>query len=417
MDIQQLIGDAELRIALDNLKAKNKQYSDIIDDKGFQYVDLVMEGGGMLGIALVGYTWALEQAGVRFLGIGGTSAGSINALLLAALDVPAEAKSPKLLREMTKLDFFEFVDGDDDSVDLIESWVEGAGKVKLAFKAVQVIDTLNANLGLNPGKVFLDWVTKLLDDVGIKTLADLEARINTIPPGLRTRAGEALDTVEKAGARLAIVAADVSTETKVIFPDNADLYFKKTEKINPALFVRASMSIPYFFEPLRIASLPSGPEALKRWSKVGYYAKMEKGGVPKYAVFVDGGIMSNFPIDVFHDYTGIPAAPTFGVKLQYDNRRHPIEGPFELLGAVFNSARHCLDYDFLHRNPEYKFLVQWIPCQGYNWLDFNMSDKSKAGLFREGARKAIEFLDRFDWEAYKKYREQINKARELAEGR
>ena len=37
-----------------------------------------MEGGGVLGIALTGYTYILEQAGIRFLGVGGTSAGSIN---------------------------------------------------------------------------------------------------------------------------------------------------------------------------------------------------------------------------------------------------------------------------------------------------------------------------------------------------
>lgn len=38
----------------------------------------VMEGGSVLGIALTGYTYVLQQAGIRFLGIGGTSAGSIN---------------------------------------------------------------------------------------------------------------------------------------------------------------------------------------------------------------------------------------------------------------------------------------------------------------------------------------------------
>jgi len=414
MDIQSLISDGALLEPLARLRAQQKKYSDIIDDENLQYVDLVMEGGGMLGIALVGYTWALEQAGIRFLGIGGTSAGSINALLLAALDVPAKAKSPKLLEEMTTLDFFSFVDGDDNSRDLIESWIEGSGKLKLAFKAVQVLGILNKRLGLNPGKVFQDWGTKLLNDEGIKTLADLRARINTIPKGLRTRDGKILDTPEKAGGRLAIVAADVSTETKVIFPDNADLYFNDPENVNPGIFVRASMSIPYFFEPLRLESLPQGEDAKKRWSDVGYSADTEKGGLPQYAVFVDGGIMSNFPIDVFHDYSGIPAAPTFGVKLEYDDRRHPIEGPFELLGAIFNSARHCLDYDFLHRNPEYKLLVQWIPCQKYNWLDFNMSDEHKAGLFKEGAVKAIEFLNRFDWAEYKAFRAKINETHGLA---
>ncbi|MBZ0092590.1 MAG: patatin-like phospholipase family protein [Sulfuricellaceae bacterium] len=408
MDIQALINDSELLPRLAGLKAK--QFSDIIDDEGLQYVDLVMEGGGMLGIALVGYTWALEQAGIRFLGIGGTSAGSINALLLAALDEPAKAKSPKLLAEMTSLDFFSFVDGDGDARDFIESWVAGAGKVKLAFKAMQVLDTLNEREGLNPGRVFQDWVASLLDREGIRSLAGLRARMNKLPRGLRQRDGTRLDTPALAGVRLAIVAADVSTETKVIFPDNADLYFAEPDSMNPALFVRASMSIPYFFEPLRLEPLPDGEEARARWSAVGYDAATENGGIPRYALFVDGGIMSNFPIDVFHTYSGIPAAPTFGVKLEYDKRRHPIDGPFELFGAM---ARHCLDYDFLHRNPEYKRLVQWIPCQGYNWLDFNMSDEHKAGLFKEGASRAAEFLEGFDWAGYKAIRAKLAEARAL----
>lgn len=414
MDIRALIEDPALLEALDRLKARGKEYSDVVDDQGFQYVDLVMEGGGMLGIALVGYTWALEQAGIRFLGLGGTSAGSINALLLAALDTPANPKSPKLLKEMTELDFFRFVDGDDDCRDLIETWVEGAGKVKLAFKAVQVIDTLNRDLGLNPGKIFRKWVSDLLHREGIHTLADLRARLGTLPPGLRTRSGQTLATPAEAGSRLAVVAADVSTETKVVFPDHAPLYFEDPEAVDPALFVRASMSIPYFFEPLRIEPLPAGEEAARRWAEVGYDAATEKGGLPGSALFVDGGIMSNFPIDLFHDYTGIPCAPTFGVKLQYDQRRHTIDGPFELLGAVFNSARHCLDYDFLHRNPEYRMLLQWIPCQKYNWLDFNMKDIDKAGLFKEGATKAIEFLRRFDWHAYRTYRAKLLEARRSA---
>lgn len=404
MNIDPLINDRELVQALERLKGKT--YSDVIDGNGLQYVDLVMEGGGMLGIALVGYTWALERAGIRFLGIGGTSAGSINALLLAALGTPDQPKSPKLLQELSQLDFFSFVDGDSDARDLIKTWVEGAGKVKLAFKAVQVIDNLNERLGLNPGTVFENWLKNLLAAAGIRTLADLRKRMNTVPAGLRIREGELLDTPAKAGSRLAIVAADVSTETKVIFPDNADLYFKNPDAQNPALFARASMSIPFFFEPYRIRSLPQGEAAKKRWAGVGFNTDKE-GGVPKDAVFVDGGIMSNFPIDLFHDYSCVPVAPTFGVKLQYDNRRRQIDGPLGLLGAIFNSARHCLDYDFIRRNPDYEKLVCWIPCQKYNWLDFNMSEDHKRGLFREGAEQAIGFLEKFDWEAYKTLRAQL----------
>lgn len=412
MDINALMNDEEVLKKLHALQREvqrdGKVFSDIIDDEGNQYVDLVMEGGGMLGIALVGYTWALEQMGIRFLGIGGTSAGSINALLIAALDVPANAKSPKLLELLASKNFYDFVDGDDDARDFIESWIEGAGKLKLAFKGAQVLDNLNERLGLNPGKAFENWIRDVLAAEGIRKRSELDARLQILPAGLRTRSGTRLNTVKKAGSKLAIVAADVSTETRVIFPAMASMYFRKPDDVNPALFVRASMSIPFFFEPLRLENLPRDAAAEKRWLDVGFDPEKEKGGLPASAVFIDGGIMSNFPIDLFHVPTGVPDAPTFGVKLEYDNRRQNIDGPFSLLGAIFNSARHCLDYEFIHRNPDYELLLQWIPCQGYNWLDFNMSDENKRGLFVEGALKALEFLDKFDWAGYKKLREKIS---------
>jgi len=413
MDTDRLIHDKELLNRLKKLRKKvadkGLHFSDIVDDQGHQYVDLVMEGGGMLGIALVGYTWALEEMGIRFLGVGGTSAGSINALLIAALDEPAKAKSPKLLHELVSKDFYDFVDGDGDARDFIETALAKGGhfkKTKLAFKAMQVVDNLTEDLGLNPGDAFHQWLRSILRREGIRTQADLTARLNTLPPGLRYRGGTRL-TKREAGAKLAIIAADVSTETRVIFPDHAALYFREPQSVDPSLFARASMSIPFFFHPLRLRSLPRDRGAAARWSKVGFNTKTEKGGVPKSALFVDGGIISNFPIDLFHQPDTVPKAPTFGVKLEYDQRRHEIDGPMALLGTIFNSARHSLDYEFINRHPDYKHLVQWIPCQGYNWLDFDMSDEAKGGLFREGAVKAMEFLDTFDWAAYKELRAKL----------
>ena len=76
--------------------------SDVVDEEGHQYIDIVQEGGGVLGIALLGYTYVLEKMGIRFLNIGGTSAGAINALLLAACGKPEEAKTEKIIEIITK---------------------------------------------------------------------------------------------------------------------------------------------------------------------------------------------------------------------------------------------------------------------------------------------------------------------------
>ncbi len=55
---------------------KDIHVSDLRDEEGHQYIDLVQEGGGVLGIALVGFTYVIEKAGIRFLSLAGTSAGS-----------------------------------------------------------------------------------------------------------------------------------------------------------------------------------------------------------------------------------------------------------------------------------------------------------------------------------------------------
>lgn len=406
MDISLFLEDKRTLDILDKIQThcKSKHFSDVLDDDGNQYVDLVMEGGGMLGIALVGYTYALECAGIRFLGLGGTSAGSINALLIAALGKPNQPKGDKLLNLLANQNFYDFVDGDSDSKELIESWINGVGNFKLAFKAIQTIDNLKNDLGLNPGIAFYEWLQKVLLSNQIKNYSDLKNRMHDAPK-LKLRSGEIWEKRVDEIFRLAIITADVTTETKVELPRMAELYWKEVNKISPALFARASMSIPFFFHPMKVTGIPKDINAEARWEKLAGYLIKEEGKLPDQVLFMDGGIMSNFPIDVFHNPSAIPKAPTFGVKLELDRRLKKIDGPLDLLGAIFNASRHTLDYDFIHRNPDYSRLVTWIPAEGFNWLDFEMSEKHKIDLFIEGVSCAADFLCRFDWQAYKKIRE------------
>lgn len=203
----------------------DKKFSDIIDDQ-YQYVDLVMEGGGMLGIALVGYTYILEKAGIRFLGIGGTSAGAINALMLAALGSPQEYKSETLIPILADMPTHTFIDGDGDARDFSRAVLDKAGMMKLLFKGMQIIDNLKDDLGLNPGKAFVTWLESVLAQYGVTKYQDIQDRLNRSPQGLRTRdgIGRELKESDKVG-RLAMIAADITTETKVEFPRMASLYW------------------------------------------------------------------------------------------------------------------------------------------------------------------------------------------------
>lgn len=216
------------------------------------------------------------------------------------------------------------------------SFSSKAGMLKLLGKAVQVVDNLKDDLGLNPGAKFLAWLQKELAKPGvdIKSNEDLLKKLETVPPGLRIRKGvrdkKPLSEEEKKG-RLAMIAADVTTETKVELPKMAELYWSNPESVNPACFARASMSIPFFFHPYRVENCPSDTTAA--WEKHASYS----GPLPTDVIFIDGGIMSNFPVNLFHEKNDVPLAPTFGAKIGTD-RAGPkqITKPAQLASAVFD---------------------------------------------------------------------------------
>ncbi len=396
-DVVKIIAD------LKKDKISEKPFSDVLDESGNQYVELVQEGGGVLGVALVGYTYVMEQMGLRFMSLAGTSAGSINAMMLAGLGDISKTKSERVIEELVKKNLYDFVDGGKDSKKFIQALLGSAGKLKKIWRGFKIIDELFNDLGLNPGDDFYEWLRQFLEQNNIKNQADLNRYFGQLPLGLTIRPG--IDkTLTGLQAKLAIIAAELTTETKVEFPRMAFLYYNNPDQVNPAHFVRASMSIPYFFSPMNIKNIPQGQKAKQRWEDtVRFYGK-----IPKEVFFVDGGIMSNFPIDVFHRKNSIPRLPTFGVRLGTNrDRAHKISNPLNLTGAMFNSLRHLHDYDFILKNPDYRMLIGKIDIGEHDWLNFGISHEDKIDLFRRGAEAAAHFLRSFNWEAYKSIRAEM----------
>ncbi len=385
-----------------------KEYSDVLDEAGHQYVELVMEGGGVLGVALIGYNYVLEQMGLRFFSVAGTSAGSINALLLAGMGDVSKPKAEKLVDVLANKNLMEFVDGDSDVKDFVKALVKKAGIVKMILKGSQVVDNLKKDFGLNPGNDFLNWLTGILNKNDIVNTADLERIFGAVPPGLIIRKGVGKN-IDGLKPRFSVIASDLTTETKVEFPRMGSLYWEKPEEIPPAYYVRSSMSVPYFFHPFVVKKLPQGGPALENWKTLVKY----EGPIPEAVYFVDGGVMSNFPIDVFHNKSVVPRLPTFGVRLGVSrNEPNKISSPVNLFGAMFNSIRHLHDYDFILKNPDYEMLVEKIDIGDHDWLNFGIDDASKIDLFVRGAEAADRFLRRFSWEKYKNVRELVKSMEE-----
>lgn len=376
--------------------------SDIRDAAGHQYVDLVMEGGGVLGVALVGYCYAMEQVGVRFRSIAGTSAGAINALFMQAVSQPGHSKSQAMIREIAGMPMAEFQDGGSDARNAVEAMLSSSSLLRKLGSLLPNLSELTRKFGINPGDRFHEWVRARLDHYAIQTLGDLEALMAIAPRGIHYRD-------PKTGKRqpfpwhaeLALIATELGTARKVVLPRNSALFYSRPQQVSPADFVRASMSVPYFFEPWRVAPLPRNSRASKAWRRF-----KPRGPIPKEAIFVDGGLLSNFPISEFHRRDGEPPLlPTFGVKLSVDDGAvRNIDGLGAFTGALIEAMRFDADKEFLHNNPDYRQLIAEIHTDGYHWLDFHMSREDRIGLFREGVKAAGRFLDQFDWRAYQQSR-------------
>ncbi len=386
-------------------------FSDIIDEKGNQYVNLVQEGGGILGIALVGFTYVLEKMGLRFLSLGGTSAGSINAMLLAAILSPEQEKSEKILQILTSENFNRFVDGGILARMLHRAIVQNESPFILIpiFVANWIRMAVSSKIGLNPGKEFEKWLS---NHVPQRTVKDLLDNMNTFghPMYLRdSRTMQRKPITDKSliEAELSIIAADITTETKVDFPRMADLYFENPQNESPVQFVRASMSVPGVFEPVKIdisSVQQNEEERLRIWRERTSYVGKE---MPKEVLLVDGGVMSNFPIDTFHNDDDMPNRPTIGVKLGLDrNHYNKIDRMSKLLTTCFNAASSIRDFEFLNKHEYYRDSVAYIDVEGVNWLDFNLPDEDKIKLFVNGAKAAERFLRDFDWVRFKRNRQQ-----------
>ena len=166
MNKETFIHDAKVIKEINELKSyfdhsKPLRVSDVKDDQGHQYVDLVQEGGGVLGIALVGYTYALEEMGIRFYNLGGTSAGAINTAFLAAAATPNEKRSEKIIPLLVNTNLMSFIDGGRDAVQLVKALSEKKTRKYLAFNALnQVDDLIRGELGINRGDSYLKWLKK-----------------------------------------------------------------------------------------------------------------------------------------------------------------------------------------------------------------------------------------------------------------
>ena len=304
-------------------------------------VDGVFEGGGVKGIGLVGAVSVIEAAGYEFVNLAGTSAGAIVATLIAA-----GYGADELKQTTNGIDFSTFEDPD-----LI-------GRIPYVGALVDEI----FNKGLYKGDVFLNLMRDLLAKKGIHTFRDL------IQP-------EFADD-DRYRFKVRVVASDISRRRMLVLPQDIRDYDMVPEDLEVALAVRMSMSIPFFFEPVKL----------------------------KNSYIVDGALLSNFPVELF-DSEGVPEWPTFGFKLVLAPQtnitqlvEHPISGPISELSALIFTAMEAHDAYYLSNDKFVRTIA--IDTLNVGSTDFNLTPDQKEALYQSGVSAAKTFLDHWDFQKY-----------------
>ena len=268
----------------------------------------------------------------------------------------------------------------------------------------------NSGFGINPGDFFYDWVKKLLIKNGVKTVTDLNNKASQPVPGMYLR----VDNDEKLNGLdgdVTFITSELVSQNKIQFPEMWNLFRKNINDLQPAGFIRASMSIPVFFESYFINNIPCTDDDVKKiwWDKFGEVDP------PSTARFVDGGILSNFPINLFYNpKVSTPRLPSFGIDLDDSNpadkgkhaEKWSLLGYF---GRIFNTIRFYYDKDFLIKNKVFKKGIGTIHLHGYNWLNFFLTNKEKVEMFVRGTEAATYFLKKFKWDEYKVDRDIMQK--------
>jgi NTE family protein len=289
-----------------------------------QFTNLAFKGGGVLGIAYAGALEVLEEQQIlqNVQRVAGTSAGAITAALVSLRCTAAE-----IYQAVQSTNFGSFEDGFDP--------------LRIATK-----------YGLYKGDAFLSWMQQQITSKGLPATATFS------------------DFKAKGLPDLRVFATDLNIRGLKEFS------VETTPGTIVAEAVRASMSIPLFFEAWQFSN-----------------------SVPDNHIYVDGGTVFNFPITAFD--SGNAANPqTLGFYLE-NLHAAPVDDGLtdnhilKYVGALFETLLDAQVIDF-ENNPGEESRSIIIDNLGISPVNFNLTDDQKTQLYNSGKQYTTAYLSRFN---------------------
>ena len=312
--------------------------------------NLVFEGAGIRGLAYAGTLNVLQEKNMlaQIEKVGGTSAGAITAMLIA-LGYNGE----KVFNILSETKFHKFNDG--------------------RFFFIGGIHRMRKKYGWYRGKKFIKWVENLIHQkTGNKDITFLELH-------------------QQGFKDLYAVGTCLNQQKMIVF--SKETY--PNMKIKNA--IRISMSVPLYFEAVFI-------------DKEGnIFSKQNK--EMDLDVVVDGGIIGNFPIDIFDKIdkdangkeTRIPNPHTLGIRIDSKEQIEHDHITKELIPVKINNLRDYIQafYLFTLENLNRNTLTEedWersisISSEGIGPKIKRLSEEQKLKLMNSGERYTLKYFEK-----------------------
>lgn len=321
---------------------------------GQSYKNLVMEGGGVRGLAYAGAYEALEQKGIMkdIENIAGSSAGSIAGLMMSIGYTAHEMDS--IMRNLK-----------------IESFNDGNGGI------LGKVKRFNKDYGIYFGKKYERWIAELIKK---KTGSDSTTFLE----------------LHEMWLNKAPVKNFFCTGTNLTKQRTEIFSWKHTPNMMLKTAVRISGSIPLYYKPVILDS-------------AGKEVNNPVNGI-LYNYYVDGGMLANFPITLFDSCINCTCkelhcpqyhynTQTLGLKLERPEQipqlpnnpelvEYPIKNRKDYLGAFFNLMQETLQRKSFNLEEE-KGRTIYISQGHYSAQIKKMTKEEKDELFGYG-KKAVE---------------------------
>ncbi|WP_432666600.1 patatin-like phospholipase family protein [Wukongibacter baidiensis] len=329
------------------------------------YKNLVFEGGGVLGIAYLGVLNFLSDQDVlqNIMRVAGTSAGAITACL-TSFSLPFN----EMKRMADTLDYSEIPQkGSHPDLDMVPDALKK--QFEKILGDIDCIYRLLTDYGWYSSEYIYYWIRE--------QIASQFNSLEKLPPyTFEDFKNPDIHINQRPFLDLYVIGTDISTTSSKIFS------YETTPHMEVAEAIRISMSIPLFFESIKVD-------------------KEDQLGSPISHIFADGGIMRNYPISIFdYDYFNDIMVDGFNVqtlgsrfksKIEYKEIKNFIDYIENLLKSF-----QRVQQDIFTHSPQDILRSIEIDTKDVSFVDFDIEpgDETYDFLYRQGYNAAKNYFEK-----------------------